>query len=126
MDDLFEGWGGLPTVDAQLDGLLRPMAEERAGHYRRYDWHLGAYAETVTVEPAPLLVLEGVGSGSLVVADLVTVLVWVEAARDVRMRRGIERDGEAFAPYWEAWAVAEQEHFTRHGTRERADLVVAT
>jgi uridine kinase len=126
MDDLFEGWGGLPTVDAQLDGLLRPIAEERPGHYRRYDWHLGAYAETVAVEPAPLLVLEGVGSGSLVVADLVTVLVWVEAPRDVRMRRGIERDGEAFAPHWEAWAVAEQEHFARHGTRERADLVVST
>ena len=126
MDDLFEGWGGLPTVDAQLDGLLRPIAEGRPGHYRRYDWHLGEYAETVTVEPAPLLVLEGVGSGSLVVADLVTVLVWVEAAREVRMRRGIERDGEAYAPYWEAWAVAEQEHFARHGTRERADLVVGT
>jgi uridine kinase len=126
MDDLFEGWGGLPTVDAQLDGLLRPIAEGRHGHYRRYDWHLGEYAESVTVPPVPLLILEGVGSGSLVVADLVTVLVWVEAAPDVRMRRGLDRDGEAFAPYWEAWAVAEQEHFARHGTRERADLVVAT
>jgi uridine kinase len=126
MDDLFEGWGGLPTVDAQLDGLLRPIAEGRPGRYRRYDWHLGEFAETVTVPPAPLLILEGVGSGSLVVADLVTVLVWVEAARDVRMQRGLERDGEAFAPHWEAWAVAEQEHFARHGTRERADLIVST
>jgi uridine kinase len=126
MDDLFEGWGGLPTVDAQLTGLLRPIAEGRPGHYRRYDWIAGAYAEKVTVEPAPLLVLEGVGSGSLVVADLVTVLLWVEAARDVRMRRGLERDGQAFAPYWEAWAVAEQEHFARHGTRKRADLLVST
>jgi hypothetical protein len=56
----------------------------------------------------------------------VTALVWVEAARDVRMRRGLERDGEAFAPYWEAWAVAEQEHFARHRTRGRADLIVST
>jgi len=126
MDDLFEGWEGLPNVDAQLAGLLRPLSKGLPGHYRRYDWHLGEFAETVTVEPAPLLVLEGVGSGSLVVADLVTVLVWVEADRDVRMRRGLERDGEAFAPHWEAWAVAEQEHFARHGTRERADLVVST
>lgn len=126
MDDLFEGWDGLPTVDAQLGGLLRPLAAGRPGTYRRYDWHAGAWAETVTVAPAPLLVLEGVGSGSLEVADLVTVLVWVEAAYDVRMRRGIERDGDDFAPYWEAWAVAEQEHFARHGTRERVDLIVTT
>jgi uridine kinase len=125
MDDLVEGWGGLPTVDTQLDGLLRPIAAGRPGRYRRYDWHLDELAETVTVEPAPLLVLEGVGSGSLAAADLVTVLVWVEAPRDVRMRRGLERDGEAFAPHWESWAVAEQVHFAGHGTRERADLVVS-
>lgn len=126
MDDLFEGWDGLPNVDAQLEGLLRPIADGQPGHYRRYDWGLGEYAETVAVPPTPLLILEGVGSGSRVVAGLVTVLVWVEAAREVRMRRGIARDGAAFAPYWEAWAVAEQQHFTRHDTRERADLRLVT
>ena len=31
MDDLFPGWSGLPQVDAQLDGLLRPLAEGRPG-----------------------------------------------------------------------------------------------
>jgi uridine kinase len=126
MDDLVEGWAGLPTIDAQLAPLLRPLAEGRPGTYRHFDWHADAFTETVTVDPVPLLVVEGVGSGSLTVADLVTVLVWVEADRDVRMRRGIERDGEAFAPYWEEWAAGEQEHFARHGTRERADVVVRT
>jgi hypothetical protein len=69
-------------------------------------------------------VLEGVGAGSLVTVPWVGVLVWVEAPRDLRMRRGIERDGEAFAPYWERWAAAEVDHFARHRTRERADLVL--
>ena len=59
-------------------------------------------------------------------ADRVTVLTWVEAARDVRMRRGIERDGEAFAPYWESWEVAELQHFAQHRIRERADLTLST
>ncbi|WP_243059966.1 uridine kinase [Nocardioides sp. SR21] len=122
MDELIEGWTGLRTVDAQLDGLLRPHTTGQPGSYRRYDWHAGAYAETVAVPPVPLLVLEGVGAGSLVVADLVTVLVWIEAPRDVRMARGIERDGDAFAPYWETWAAEEAEEFVRNRTRERADL----
>lgn len=126
LDEMIEGWSGLRTVDAQLEGLLRPHVLGGPGTYRRYDWHADAYAETVTVPPAPLLVLEGVGAGSLVVADLVTVLVWIEADHDVRMARGIERDGEAFAPYWEAWAVEEKEHFAAHRTRERADLVLST
>lgn len=126
MDDLYEGWRGLPAVDAQLEGLLRPLAAGETGHYRRYDWHAGRFAETVEVEPVGLLVVEGVGSGSRCVADLVTVLTWVDAPYDVRMRRGIERDGDDFAPYWEAWAAAEAEHFAREDTRARADLAFTT
>jgi uridine kinase len=126
MDDLYPGWDGLPKVADQLESLLRPLAAGGAGSYRRYDWHEGRLAETVTVTapPAELLVLEGVGSGSRVVADLVTVLVWVEAPYDLRMRRGIERDGDAFEPYWLAWAEAERTHFTAEGTRARADLIL--
>lgn len=124
MDDLYEGWAGLPTVDAQLDRLLGPLSKDRPGHYRRWNWHADTWAEEVTVDPVDLLVLEGVGSGSLRTVGTVTVLVWIEAPYDVRMRRGLERDGESFAPHWEEWARAETEHFARHRTRERADLVV--
>lgn len=124
MDDLFPGWSGLPRVDEQLHGLLTPLSEGRPGSYRRYDWLAGEFAETVTVEPVPLLLLEGVGSGASRFGALHTVLVWVEALHDERMRRGIERDGDAFAPYWEKWADDEAGLFAREQTRERADVVV--
>lgn len=124
MDDLFEGWTGLPAVEAQLGTLLPPLAAGRVGRYRRWDWHESRWAGSVEVRPAPLLVIEGVGSGSLVAAPFTTVLVWVEAPYDLRMRRGLERDGDAFAPYWESWAAAEVDHFARHRTRERADVRV--
>ena len=81
-----------------------------------------AFAETVVVEPAPLLVLEGVGSGAARFDDLQTVLVWVEAPYDVRMARGMARDGDAFAPHWEQWARDEAALFARERTRERADV----
>ena len=124
MDDLYDGWDGLPRLTAQLDGLLRPLARGEAGSYRRYDWHAGRYAETVTVAPGPLLVLEGVGSGSRAHADLITVLAWVEAEPDLRLRRGLERDGAALADRWRRWAADEDLLFRREGTAERADLVV--
>ena len=124
LDDLFEGWSGLLAVDAQLDGLLRPLAEGRAGDYRRWDWPGERWAETVTVEPGPLLVLEGVGSGGSRCAELHTVLTWVEAPHDLRLRRGLDRDGDAFAPHWERWAADEAELFAREHTRVRADLLV--
>lgn len=124
MDDLFPGWDGLPRVDEQLGTLLAPLAAGRPGRYRRWDWHADAWAEQVTVAPTSLLVVEGVGSGSAVTDPWRTVLVWVEAPSGLRRRRGIERDGDAFAPHWDRWAAAEHTHFAAHRTRERADLVV--
>ena len=74
--------------------------------------------------PAPLLVLEGVGSGSASVAELITVLAWVEVPYDLRMARGLERGGIGVADNWRQWAVDEQDLFARERTRERADIVV--
>ncbi|HYH34620.1 MAG TPA: 4-amino-4-deoxy-L-arabinose transferase [Nocardioides sp.] len=121
-DDLLAGWDGLPGLPATIETLLRPLAAGAAGSYRRFDWHADRRAEAVPVPPRPLLVLEGVGAGALPTARFATLLVWVEAPYDVRMRRGLDRDGDVFAPHWEKWSAAEVEHFARHRTRERADL----
>ena len=123
-DDLLEGWEGLGGLAATLEGLLGPLADGRPGRAPRYDWHAGRFVGSVVLEPAPLVVVEGVGSGALPPAGRATVLVWVEAPYELRMRRGLERDGDAFAPHWEAWARAEEVHFAEQKTRERADLVV--
>ena len=124
MDNLYEGWDGLPRVHAQLERLLGPLSRDRPGSYRRWDWYADRWAEVVVVAPAPLLVLEGVASGSLAHARLTTVLVWVEVAADLRLRRGLERDGVELDEQLRAWALAEEEHFIHDRTRARADLVL--
>lgn len=126
MDDLYEGWRGLSSVADQLESLLRPLSRGRSGSYRRWDWGAGAWAETHTVEPTPLLVLEGVGSGCSGTVALATVIVWVDADRDTRLARGIARDGEAYAPYWQQWAEDEAAHFAVHRTQTRADFRIDT
>lgn len=123
-DELLDGWAGLPGLGARLDPLLGPLAQGRPGHYLRYDWHAGRYAEQVTVAPAGLLVLEGVGAGLRRHADLVTTLVWVSAAEELRIARGLARDGADSAAHLARWRVAEQAHFAAEGTRQRADLHV--
>lgn len=124
MDDLYDGWDGLPRVGEQLARLLLPLSRGETGTYRRYDWHAGAYAETVAVAPAPLLVLEGVGAGLAAYSSLVGVLVWVEAPAGLRLERGLARDGAEAEPHWRRWTVAEAAHFAADRTPERADLLV--
>lgn len=126
LDDLYDGWGGLATLNQQLDTVLDPLAEGRPGSYRRYDWAEGRYAETVVVDPVDLLVLEGVGAGSLRHADLITVLVWVNAPGALALERALARDGAEVEEQLRQWHRDESEHFLRERTRERADLVHET
>jgi len=127
MDDLFPGWDGLLAASGLLhDQVLEPLAQGRPGSYRRWDWTVSAWADTVSVPWVPMLVVEGCASTVRPAGDLVGVRVWVEAAPDVRMTRGIERDGEAFRPHWERWAAQERSLFAADGTRERAELIHRT
>jgi uridine kinase len=125
-DDMLAGWHGLPRLAHAVRALLEPLAAGLPGSWRRWDWESDTWAERHEVEPAELIVLEGVGSWSPYVAPWVSTLVWVEAEPDVRVRRGLERDGEVFAPYWEQWEIDEAALFARDRTREHADLVIRT
>jgi uridine kinase len=126
MDDLYEGWSGLnDELTRRLErDVLAPLRAERAGRYRRYDWHRGRFAEEHAVPVPELLLVEGCGSGAARYADATTLLIWVEAPRELRVRRGVERDGVGVLPHWRAWMVDEERHFARQRTRERADVLV--
>lgn len=125
MDDVFEGWDGLADAGRRLlDQVVAPLAAGSDGAYARYDWHEGTLAETVRVPASELLVIEGVGSGDPAYAPQTSLLVWVWAPAEVRLSRGLERDGTALEQHWKDWMVAEEQLHTRDRTAERADVVV--
>lgn len=126
MDALYDGWDGL--ADAALTKvpawLLTPMAQDRPGRYRRYDWLRGVYAEWHDVAPGGLVVLEGCGSAARPADAFATLRLWIDTDAGVRLRRGLDRSGEEVLPYLQAWKLAEDAHFAADGTRERADVRV--
>lgn len=124
-DDLLDGWGGLEEAgDTVHDCVLAPVSAGRPGRYRRYDWLAGRFAEEVTVGPVDLLVLEGVGCWRASYASWVTTLVWVDAPPELRLARGLARDGERLRAEWERWLSAEEALFRRERTSEHAAIVV--
>lgn len=134
LDDVYPGWSGLEEGVARIaTGLVAPLARGESGGYRRYDWVAGREAEWHDVAPTDLLVLEGVGAGSLDYAEHITTLVWVEAPRDLRLERALTRDLELHDPpggreslraSLAAWMADEDALHARHRTRERADVLV--
>jgi uridine kinase len=134
LDDVYPGWAGLGEgVDRVARLLVGPLARGEHGGYRRYDWVAGQEAEWHDVAPADLLVLEGVGAGSAAPAAHITTLVWVEAPREVRLARGLERDlrlhgvqEDALREQWAHWMADEDALHARDRTRDRADVVVSS
>jgi hypothetical protein len=123
-DDLMAGWRGLDAVGRQLGSVVAALSGGRDASYRRYDWELGRYGETVPVPSSAWLVAEGVGSGAAALAPYTTVLVWVEVDDELRLARGLDRDGAAMEDHWRTFMADERALFERDRTRERADVLV--
>lgn len=125
LEELYEGWAGLPTVADRIRAeVLPPLAVGRPASIRRWDWIADRLGAPLTVPVADALILEGVGSYSRSYDEYVSLVVWVDAPDDVRKTRALDRDGDVFAPYWDQWAADEERVHDREGTRDRADIVV--
>ena len=125
-DEMLAGWGGLSGLAASVSALVTPLAAGGTGRWRRWDWVADGWAEEHEVAPGGLLVLEGVGSWSPEIAHLVSVLAWVEAESEVRLQRGLERDGEQMREHWERWRREEDALHARLRTRDHADVLLVT
>lgn len=127
LDAVYPGWDGLAAaVPIVVDEVLTPLSRGLTARYRTWDWAADAWNGRLEVAPTPVLVLEGCGAATGAAGDLAAVRVWLEAPVDVRRRRGLERDGDTFAPHWDRWAAQESALFAADRTRERADVVLST
>lgn len=126
MDDLYAGWDGVDEgVRLLADDVLGPWVTGAPGRYAAYDWHADARGSAVVeVDPARPLVVEGCHSGRPRLDVPRGLLVWVEAPDDVRLERGIERDGEALRERWLEFMAGERTAYAAAGTAERADVVL--
>ena len=127
VEDLYPGWDGLAEgVRLLVEQVLEPLCRGEVARYRAWDWLASAWDGWRTVAPVPVLVVEGCGATVGRAGELAAVRVWVDAPTDVRKQRGLARDGEAYAPWWDRWAQQERALFGADRTRAKADLVVST
>jgi hypothetical protein len=67
---------------------------------------------------------KGLTSTRHAVADQLTLAVWVDAPADLRLERGLARDGEHMRHNWINQMRREDAFFARDHTRQRAQLTV--
>src|SRR5919204_5540766 len=125
MADLIPGWNGLSEgVPRLMEWIVMPLIRGERARYRRYDWETAEYGAWVEVGTPDLLIVEGVSCASREPAKYASFVVWIDAPREVRLARGLARDGERARGRWERWMEQERALFETEGTERLADVRV--
>ncbi|MEY2226569.1 MULTISPECIES: uridine kinase family protein [Streptomyces] len=104
--------------------VLEPLAAGRPAHWAPYDWVERRFGPERVLEPAPVLLVEGVGAGRAALRPRLARLLWMETARDQSWQRGRNRDGRELSDFWDGWERAERAHFSNDPSRPFADTLV--
>jgi uridine kinase len=122
-----EFWDG---EQFQLSRLRRevvdPLLRGDAARFQGFDWERRApFPDLREVEPAGVVVIEGVCALHRMFRDDYDLRVWVEAPRETRLARGVARDGEAARETWEeTWMPMEERYIQRDDPVPSAHLIV--
>jgi uridine kinase len=107
-----------------IEKVLEPVSRNEVVRFQRSQWQAGNDPGWVEFRPHEFLILEGVTAAREAFAPYITYAIWVEAHEEVRLRRGLERDGQAARKQWELWMADEARYQSRERPDERADLVI--
>ncbi|MFZ3468992.1 uridine kinase family protein [Streptomyces sp. 4.24] len=104
--------------------VLEPLAAGRPAHWAPYDWVERRFGAERLLEPAPVLLVEGVGAGRRALRPRLARLLWMETPRAQSWGRGRNRDGRELSDFWDGWERAELAHFSDDPSRPFADILV--
>lgn len=125
LDSVYPGWDGLaPALTAYAADVVAPLAAGRTAEWTWWDWERDAPGARGSTRPADVVVLEGVGAGTLAARGHLDALVWVDLAEGERRRRALERDGLTFAPHWDRWAAQEDAYLASDDPAAHAAITV--
>ena len=128
MDDLYNGWNdpfGDPFINALIT-ITEAHAKKIACVIPQFDWSMGRYGPAKTFQPAQLLILEGVGSSTSQIRDVVSASIWIDIKPEIGLQRVLTRDGTSIATEMQQWLKTQETFFTAEKSAELADFALTT
>jgi uridine kinase len=105
--------------------VVTPLSRGTVARFASYDWAARAPRGLRTVEPAGIVIVEGVCALHRALRDAYAVRIWVDAPYDVRLARAVHRDGqEARATWVDVWMPSEDRYVERDDPVSCAHVVV--
>ena len=103
--------------------VLEPLAAGRTATYRPTSWGGPARAKVI-IEPREIVVVEGVTATRASFRPYLAYSIWVETPRELRLRRGLDRDGQDALPAWEGWMAEEDTYVARERPADHVNAVL--
>jgi uridine kinase len=107
-----------------IERALRPLAAGEPARFQPTVW-AGEERAPVVVEPGGTVLLEGVTAARIAFRPYLAYSIWIETDRALRLRRGIDRDGEGARAQWERWMEEEDRYIESERPAEHADVVLS-
>jgi len=113
-------------VEKLVEEVITPFMNDEAIKYSKYNWIEDKIEGEYTVS-GNYLIIEGVYSTSDQLKDYYDKKIWVDCHRDIRLHRGLVRDGEKAYKQWvDEWMPLEDKYVEGQKPRENADYILHT
>jgi uridine kinase len=91
--------------------VLRPLTTRGYAEYQRYDWKIDRLVEKRIIRAESPIIIEGIYILRPELLPYYDIRLWIECAKEIRLQRGIERDGEQARSQWEDDWMKEEEKY---------------
>ncbi|MGZ4190559.1 MAG: uridine kinase [Actinomycetota bacterium] len=122
-----EFWDGTEFELSRLRAeVIEPLLRGEPLEYRAFSWELQRWLpEPRAVRPEGVVVVEGVCALHKMFRQAYDLRIWVDAPRELRLARGIARDGEGARDVWvNKWMPGEDRYVERDDPISAADLIL--
>lgn len=108
-----------------IEQVLGPLKQNKVARFQRYDWNKNELSDWLTVEPQEFVILEGVTSARKEFRPFLSFSLFVDTNAEVRLRRGLERDGPEAKDQWLKWMREEDEYLARDNPKSFVNVVTS-
>lgn len=135
MDDFYRPRRDRPNWSHEIGGhfdwqrlehqVLAPLSMGRDARFQRYEWDRDKLTGWREIPSRGVVLVDGVGCTRRELHAYYEFTIWIEASRDIRLARGLARDGEGARERWvNDWMPAEERYVAGHAPAGAADLIV--
>ena len=106
--------------------VLEAVKNDKDINYQLYDFGVGTLSgKSISIPRGAIIIVEGVWSLQEAFADFYDYRIWLEAPKEIRLERGLMRDGEGMRKEWEQeWIPADQYYQKTSQPHLKADCVI--